>query len=272
MSNTIVLTFKDIDAAQSEIIIALLESAGFEAFEEKENELIACVAESDFDESLVRELLEPFSFSYQKEISVPRNWNAEWEQQYQPVLIDDFAAIRAHFHEPIKSVQYEIVITPKMSFGTGHHATTRQMMLAMKQIDFKGKKVFDYGTGTGVLAILASMLGAGHIVAMDIDDWCIENTIENLERNQINNVTVIKWEKPQDGEQYDIVLANINRHILLEQMKSMADVIHSGGVLIMSGFYEEDIPMLEESAKKYQFNKFVQTVQDKWACIMMRKS
>ena len=271
MQNTIVLTFRDVHAEHSEMLIALLDSVGFDAFEEKEDQLIACIPESNFDEVSVREVLMPLSINYEREVCAPRNWNAEWEQQYQPVIVDDFAAIRAHFHEPVTTVQYEIVITPKMSFGTGHHATTRQMMLAMKAIDFKGKKVFDYGTGTGVLAILASMLGANHIVAMDIDDWCIENTTENLERNQISNVGVLQGEQPPEGEQYDVLLANINRHILLEQMSNMSAVLKSGAFLLMSGFYEEDIPMLEESAENYQLNKVTQSVQDKWACVLMRK-
>lgn len=272
MSHTIVLTISDLSDEQREILMALLADVGYEGFEESDNELLACISEVLFDEAATTEIVCNYSSEYTIEKVAPRNWNAEWEQQYQPVIIDDFAAIRAHFHEPIQSVQHEIVITPKMSFGTGHHATTRQMMLAMKGIDFSGKTVFDYGTGTGVLAILASLLGAGHIVAMDIDDWCIENTNENLERNQIDNVIVLKGEQPPKGEQFDIVLANINRHILLEQMRNMSDELPSEGILLMSGFYEEDIPMLEESAKNYQLNKFAYSVQENWACLMMRKS
>ncbi|MBU6157594.1 MAG: 50S ribosomal protein L11 methyltransferase [Bacteroidetes bacterium] len=272
MSHTIVLTISDLSDEQREILMALLADVGYEGFEESDNELLACISEVLFDEASTKEIVSNYSSEYTIEKVAPRNWNADWEQQYRPVFIDDFAAIRAHFHEPIKSVQHEIVITPKMSFGTGHHATTRQMMLAMKEIDFSGKTVFDYGTGTGVLSILASLLGAGQIVAMDIDDWCIENTNENLERNQIDNVIVLKGEQPPKGEQYDIVLANINRHILLEQMRNMSDALPSEGILLMSGFYEEDIPMLEESANNYQLNKLAYSVQDNWVCLMMRKS
>jgi ribosomal protein L11 methyltransferase len=271
MQHTIVLRIRNLPAEKHEILIALLADAGYEGFEESDNELLACISEDLFDEAATKEILSEYSPEYSLESVAPRNWNAEWEQQYQSVIIDDFAAIRAHFHEPITTVQHEIVITPKMSFGTGHHATTRQMMLAMKAIDFKGKKVFDYGTGTGVLAILASMLGASKIDAMDIDDWCIENTTENLERNNIENVVIIKGEQPLKSVRYDVLLANINRHILLEQMSSMSAVLNSGGLLLISGFYKEDIPMLEESAKNYQLKKLAQSVLDNWACVWMKK-
>ena len=271
MEHTIVLTISDLSDERREILMALLAQLGFEAFEERESTLVACISESLFDSSTTKEVLQDHSNDYSIETVAPRNWNAEWERQYQPVVIDDFAAIRAHFHEPVKTVQHEIVITPKMSFGTGHHATTRQMMLAMKAIDFAGKKVFDYGTGTGVLAILASMLGADEIDAMDIDDWCIENTTENLQRNYIENVIVLKGEQPVQGQQYDVLLANINRHILLEQMANMSAVLKSEGILLMSGFYEEDIPMLIDAAGENRLQLAGSTLLDKWACISMKK-
>lgn len=267
MPNTIVLTFNDVDAEKSEIIIALLESAGFEAFEERENQLIACVAEPDFDEAIVNELLAPLSFVYQKDISTPRNWNAEWEQQYQPVVIENFAGIRADFHAPLLNVQYEIIITPKMSFGTGHHATTKLMMMAMREMDFTGKKVFDFGTGTGVLAILASMLKAADADAIDIDDWVVENAKENVERNQIDNINVTLGNTPLRGKKYDVILANINRHILLEHMNNMRGVLEPEGYLLMSGFYEADIPVLETAAKEAGFVKTDSAMLDNWACI-----
>jgi ribosomal protein L11 methyltransferase len=271
MEHTIVLTISYLSDERREILMALLDQLGFEGFEEQESALVACISESLFDSTATKEVLQDYTNDYIIETVAPRNWNAEWEQQYQPVIIDDFAAIRAHFHEPIKTVRHEIVITPKMSFGTGHHATTRQMMLAMKEIDFSTKKVFDYGTGTGVLAILASMLGAGDIDAMDIDDWCIENTIENLERNKIGNVVVVQGTQPLQGKQYDILLANINRHILLEQMHNMSDALKSGSLLLMSGFYEEDIALLIDTANKSGLQFIKSTLLDKWACVLMRK-
>lgn len=269
MQNTIVLTFRDVHEEQSELLIALLEAVGFEAFEEKENLLIACISEPEFDEASVREVLMPLSVNYDKEVASPRNWNAEWEQQYQPVILNDFAGIRADFHPPLTGVQYEIVITPKMSFGTGHHATTRLMMQAMKHIDFKGKNVFDFGTGTGVLAILASMLGAVHIDAMDIDDWVVDNALENIEKNNQHNIRAFVGSEPIQHEQYDVVIANINRHILLEHMMSMRTVLKSDGFLLMSGFYEEDIPVLEASANEAGLYISSSDLQDRWVCLVL---
>lgn len=272
MNHTIVLTISDLSDEQREILMALLADVGYEGFEESDNELLACISEVLFDESATTEIVCNYSSEYTIEKVAPRNWNAEWEQQYQPVIIDDFAAIRAHFHAPIRGVQYEIVITPKMSFGTGHHATTRQMMLAMKTIDFSNKKVFDYGTGTGVLAILAAMLGAGEVHAMDIDEWCIDNTQENLEKNNISGVVVRQGSQVEEGVQYDVLLANINRHILLEQMRNMAAALPSGGMLLMSGFYEADIPMLEAAAEAFHLRKTAQRSQDQWACLILTKA
>lgn len=270
MTNTIILIFNDVDAEKSEIIIALLESAGFDAFEERENQLIACISESDYNEILLEEIIAPFAFSYHKEISAPRNWNAEWEQQYQPVIIENFSGIRADFHPPLSNVQYEIIITPKMSFGTGHHATTRLMMMAMRNIDFINKQVFDFGTGTGVLAILASMLGANEIDAMDIDDWVVDNARENIERNKTNNVHVFIGDAPLPDKQYDIILANINRHILLDNILAMRSVIKTGGYILMSGFYEEDIPVLLDAAYAAGMQKLDQEILDNWTCLLLQ--
>ncbi|MFN5334393.1 MAG: 50S ribosomal protein L11 methyltransferase [Bacteroidota bacterium] len=270
MQNTIVLTFRDVYAEQSELLIALLGVLGFEAFEEKEDQLIACISEPEFDEASVREVLMPFSVNYDKEVAVPRNWNAEWEQQYQPVILNDFAGIRADFHPPLTGVQYEIVITPKMSFGTGHHATTRLMMQAMKHIDFTEKKVFDFGTGTGVLAILASMLGAAYIDAMDIDDWVVDNALENIDKNNQHNIRAFVGAEPLQHEKYDVVIANINRHILLEHMLNMRTVLKSDGCLLMSGFYEEDIPVLEAAANEAGLYISSSDLQDRWACLILQ--
>jgi ribosomal protein L11 methyltransferase len=270
MPNTIILTFNDVDAEKSEIIIALLETAGFDAFEEKENQLIACIAESNYDEDVMRELLAPFSMGYQKEISVPRNWNAEWEQQYQPVVIEKFAGIRADFHTPLSDVQYEIIITPKMSFGTGHHDTTRLMMMAMRNMDFVNKQVFDFGTGTGVLAILASMLGANEIDAMDIDDWVVDNAKENIEKNKTDNVGVFIGDAPLLHKKYDIVLANINRHILLDHMLHMSRILNPGGYVLMSGFYETDIPVLVAAADQAGLQKLHQNISNNWTCLLLQ--
>ncbi len=270
MEHTIVLTISNLSEERREILMALLAEQGFEAFEEKESTLVSCMSESQFDLTATKDVLQDYTNDYSIETVAPRNWNAEWEQQYQPVILNDFAGIRADFHPPLTGVQYEIVITPKMSFGTGHHATTRLMMQAMKHIDFTEKKVFDFGTGTGVLAILASILGAVHIDAMDIDDWVVDNALENIEKNNQHNIRAFVGAEPIQNEQYDVVIANINRHILQEHMLSMRAVLKSDGYLLMSGFYEEDIPVLEAAANEAGLYITTADIQDRWACLVLQ--
>lgn len=269
MEHTIVLTISNLSEERREILMALLAEQGFEAFEEQESTLVSCIKESQFDLTATKDVLQDYINDYTIETVAPRNWNAEWEQQYQPVILNDFAGIRADFHPPLTGVKYEIVITPKMSFGTGHHATTRLMMQAMKEIDFKGKKVFDFGTGTGVLAILASLLGAEHIDAMDIDDWVVENALENIEKNQVGHVHAFVGNAPLKDQRYDIILANINRHILLEHMNNIRAVLELDGCLLMSGFYKEDIPILEEAANEVGLYISSTEIQDRWACLVL---
>lgn len=270
MEHTIVLTISNLSEERREILMALLAEQGFEAFEETESTLVSCISESRFDLTATKEVLQDYTNDYSIETVAPRNWNAEWEQQYQPVIINHFAGIRADFHPPLSDVQYEIIITPKMSFGTGHHATTRLMMKAMKDIDFTGKKVFDFGTGTGVLAILAAMLGASHIDAMDIDDWVVDNAKENIEKNNQHTIRAFVGSAPMVAEQYDVIIANINRHILLEHMLSMRAVLKSDGYLLMSGFYVEDIPVLESAAQEVGLYITFSDLQDRWACLVLQ--
>jgi ribosomal protein L11 methyltransferase len=261
MEHTIVITISNLSEEHREILMALLAEQGFEAFEEQESTLVSCISESKFDLTATKDVLQDYTNDYSIETVAPRNWNAEWEQQYQPVILNDFAGIRADFHPPLMGVEYEIVITPKMSFGTGHHATTRLMMQAMKHVDFTAKKVFDFGTGTGVLAILASMLGATHTDAVDIDDWVVDNALENIEKNNKHNIRAFVGAEPIQNEQYDVVIANINRHILLEHMLRY---------LLMSGFYQEDIPVLEAAANESGLYITSSDIQDRWACLVLQ--
>ncbi|OJV55970.1 MAG: hypothetical protein BGO31_17965 [Bacteroidetes bacterium 43-16] len=212
----------------------------------------------------------PFTLSEEAE----QNWNATWESNFEPVVIEGFCSVRAHFHEPIPGVQYDIRITPKMSFGTGHHATTRLMMSQMKDLDFKNKSVFDYGSGTGILAILAEMLGATQVDAIDIDEWSYENGLENVNTNQCKHIVVaqgdISW--VQAGRQYDIILANINRHILLESMAQLNSFLPQDGQLLLSGILKlQDTHIIVEKAKACGFEMLKQTEDNGWTAILFRK-
>ena len=190
MTNYIKIVIAINSTEESELLIADLSEINFYAFEQDENTLFAYIKEADFDEGKLTEILG--EKNYEKAIIKDENWNQRWESDFHPVMVNNFAVIRADFHEPVPDVKYELIITPKMSFGTGHHATTFLMVAMMEKIDFKDKTVLDFGTGTGVLAILAEKLGASKVLAIDCDEWSINNTLENIEANNCKKISVEK--------------------------------------------------------------------------------
>jgi ribosomal protein L11 methyltransferase len=235
--NYLQVEIQSVDPSQQEIFIALLDQIGYEGFEENENFLRAFIVTEKFDEQeLITVLKEiPYQFSTIEE----KNWNKEWESNFQPVVIDDFCAIRADFHQPIKNVLHEIIITPKMSFGTGHHPTTEMMIRMMSEIDFNNKSVFDFGTGTGVLSILAEKLGAEKIIAIDIDDWSFENAQENLRKNNCSRIDLVKTSEIPIGK-FHIILANITRDVIVNNFSQLANDLEKSGSLIVSGILTGD--------------------------------
>ncbi|HMO33904.1 MAG TPA: 50S ribosomal protein L11 methyltransferase [Lacibacter sp.] len=271
MQHYIQVTIRGLLTGQAEILIALLSEAGFEGFEEGEDELKACIPQPAWNPGLLEEVVAPFACTCTTELLPPRNWNAEWEQQYQPVIVDGFAGVRAHFHPPLSGVEYEIIITPQMSFGTGHHATTWQMLWLMRELDLAGKTVFDFGAGTGVLAILAEKRGTAAVLAMDIDDWCIENALENAERNHCTRLEVIQGDAPPADRQFDCILANINRHILLQHMPRLANALVPGGHLLISGFYADENNLLVEAAANTGLALQRSSQRDNWSCLQLKK-
>jgi ribosomal protein L11 methyltransferase len=197
------------------------------------------------------------NIKYSKSIIKEENWNALWESNFEPVRVGDFVGIRANFHPHFEpTVSFEIEITPKMSFGTGHHATTFTVIELMESMDFKGKSVYDFGTGTGILAILAEKLGAASVLAVDNDDWCIENSIENVQNNGCQLVRVEKVESAYQKEKFDIIIANVNRHIIETNMLELSQLACPTASLVLSGLLIEDqLDMIELAAKqgwKYQ--------------------
>ena len=255
-----------------ELLIALLSDAGYEGFEENDNELLAYIGSELFEEGQLQQMLSSLAVGYTTEIVEPRNWNEMWETDIQPVIVDGFCTIRTHFHTIEVATPYDIVITPKMSFGTGHHATTQLMMLGMKDIDFDNKSVLDFGTGTGVLAILAGMLGATDITAIDNDEWSVSNATENMIRNNRERIAVAKAsleDIPQ--REYHIILANINRHILLQYMGDMYERLFDGGILLMSGLLTDDEQIVTEAAKAAGFEIEQVSVRNGWISIRVVK-
>ncbi|MBX9783760.1 MAG: 50S ribosomal protein L11 methyltransferase [Chitinophagaceae bacterium] len=272
MENYIEINISSGSLEQKEILIALLSNEGYDGFEETETSVKACIEENKFDKEILEQILSPFPLQYTQQLIAPRNWNAEWESGYQPVIVEEIAAVRAHFHQPIKGVKYEIIITPKMSFGTGHHATTWQMMKLMQQIDFSNKKVFDFGCGTGVLSILAEKMGAAEILATDIDDWCIENTVENAANNQCAKIKAVQSDVPPMHQRFDVILANINRHILLQFINELASLLAANGYLFISGFYAEENHLLIEEANKHGLQLRQTSERHNWSSLMLQKT
>ena len=240
------IIFEDISSEKKDLLIALLGNEGFEGFEEEDNNLKAYISSGNFNENTFNSVIEIVDVKYSKSIIKEINWNEKWESDFEPIRVYDpsntnpVAYLRAHFHRPDNSFLHDIVVTPKMSFGTGHHATTYLMTSHMSNIDFKNKSVIDFGTGTGVLAILAEKMGASDVLAVDCDDWSIENAKENLEVNRCFKVKVIKDVTIPENAKADIILANINLNVIIANLSVIKESAKSGALILFSGVLEHD--------------------------------
>jgi len=263
--------FRNISTEQSDLLIALLNEIGFDGFEEEDNNLKAFIPENKFDKMILQKSIEPFQISFSETTIEEINWNQVWESSFEPVVIDDFVAVRAHFHEPIKRAEHEIVITPKMSFGTGHHATTYMMLEQMRATDFKDKTVFDFGTGTGVLAILAEKLGAETIIAVDNDEWSIENANENIKRNNCTAIELKISHSANIEGKFDIILANINKSVILGNLEFLEKQLLPGGVLLISGLLTTDEQELSCECNKKGLKFDTKTERHNWLFIKLSR-
>lgn len=269
MDTTIQISILSADQAEKDLLIAQLADLGFDAFEETEEGLHAFISSADFDENALKALLLEMPYA-QSEIP-KQNWNQLWESNFEPVQVDNFVGIRAGFHKAIEGVIHEIVITPKMSFGTGHHATTYLVMKAMQDLDFKGKTVLDFGSGTGILAILAEKLGAQSVLAIDNDDWCIENSLENLAINQTQVIRVEKADSAALLDQYDLILANINKHIILENMDHLGKALANDGIILLSGLLVEDEADILAACAKNGWKHLFTNTRNGWIVLGMAR-
>ena len=263
--NYIQLSIKAQESDQ-EKLISILSEYGATGFEQTDNNLLAYFEDEAFPSYDVNETLKDFSF--QINTIKEQNWNEVWESNFQPVVVGDFCAIRADFHQPITNVQHEIIITPKMSFGTGHHATTHMMMEQMQTINFSDKQVFDFGTGTGILAILAEKLGAAHIMAIDNDEWSFENAMENAHKNYCTKIDVQLSSVLPDNIIYDVVLANINRNVILQYITYLKSIVKNDGILLLSGLLIEDKQAITVACNQNGFELKKEMERNNWISLL----
>lgn len=263
------------DPDYSEILMAEVGEAGFDSFLESENGFEAYVEMENYD----KEQLHLIKQKYQKQTSIvfyqdriqKQNWNEEWEKSYEPIIVDDRCLIRADFHKIEKKYPYELIITPKMSFGTGHHQTTYLMIKNQMDIDHSGKRVMDAGCGTAILSVMAAKLGAASVEAFDIDEWSVSNGKENIEVNGCTNINHQRGKLSElnfDGK-FDVILANINKNVLLEEIRLYKGYLSPGGLLLLSGFYVEDIPDLLDEAGQYGLVEKTRDDRENWAALLL---
>ena len=259
----------------TEILIAELGHVGFESFVENDNGVTAYIQKQEWNSKILDNLYvlgsPEFKIRFSHHEVIQTNWNKEWENNFNPIQVDGEVSVRAPFHKN-PSLKFDIVIEPKMSFGTGHHETTYMMIQHLLALDLENKKVLDMGCGTGILAIFAEMKGAQPIDAIDIDSWCYKNSLENIQRNRCKYITVLEGDSSLlKGRKYDVIIANINRNILLSDLKTYTDCLNENGVLLLSGFYKEDVTIIEEEVIKHglYFDNLIQ--KNNWVAIKYMK-
>ena len=253
----------------ADLFIDALGDVGFESFVENEAGFCAYIQQEMYSDGLEKTAwawtMDGVEVTSSLKVIPRKNWNDEWEKNFEPILVDDAVYIYAPFHPEKPEFEHQILIEPKMSFGTGHHQTTHLMVQFMLEQNFAEKRVLDMGCGTGILAILAAQKGASKVVAIDIDDWSVENSIENAQRNNIEMETRLGGAEVLKAETFNVILANINLNILLADIAAYANVLANGGHIFFSGFYEHDLDQLRAEAAKNNLNFVSHKQRDNWA-------
>lgn len=274
------ITFTPYSEIENDIMCAFLGEAGYESFVTNEPTLSAYIKKELYDEHTLANVKNLYDFTseltFSSELIIGEDWNAEWEKHYfKPLVIANDCVIHSTFHKDYPKCKYDITIDPKMAFGTGHHETTTLMITQLMRSELKGKSILDMGTGTGILAILSSMLGAERVKGVEIDPPAQINAVENVALNGIDNVDIILGDASSiesDRECYDLVLANINRNIILADISRYSAALRPGGYMQLSGFYEQDIPVLMETASKYGLSEVRHDVLKNWTMLLLRKA
>lgn len=275
MGDYIEIQFENVSTEQKEIVIALLSELNYEGFEESDDSLKAFIPVDEYNEEELTTLTKEHKLSFSALKIDNKNWNEEWESNFHPVIIPHLAnntpwvAIRAGFHPLIKNVDHEIIITPKMSFGTGHHATTSMMMKMMSELNLTGKSVLDFGTGTGVLAILSEKLAASKIIAIDNDDWSIENAIENFELNHCSKIKLLKTSTADVDNKFDFILANIVKMVILDNLTAFTKQLVEGGTVLLSGLLSDDEPDVLNAATENHLILKKKIEEKNWVCLQL---
>ncbi|MEG1580646.1 MAG: 50S ribosomal protein L11 methyltransferase [Bacteroidaceae bacterium] len=261
-----------------DVLVAVLAEVGFDSFVHTDKGVEAYLPLKKYSKEAVQQALAAFpmpnvEIDYLATEAEDKDWNAEWEKNYfQPIVIGNRCVVHSTFHTDVPKAEYDIAINPKMSFGTGHHATTNQIVAYLLDAELQGKSVLDMGCGTSILAILASMRGANPITAIDNDEWCVTNSKENLTLNAIQNIAVRLGDASSiEGCQFDVIIANINRNILLADLPAYAATMHKGSQIYMSGFYVEDIPIIRARAENLGLSFIENTAQNRWAAVHFEK-
>ena len=269
------ITLRQVEPYRDLLIDALGNEGPYDSFEETSDGLKAYVPQSQYDEVFLQSVLSSLSLvsaTYKVSVLPDKNWNEEWERQHQPVLVEGFCWVHAPFHEIRKDVDYNIMIEPKMSFGTAHHATTYMMLTYLRDLELAGKEVLDMGCGTAVLAILAALRGAKQVDAVDVDEWAYRNAQENVERNSVADRVRCRLGDASllGSDCYDVVVANINRNILLADMERYRRSLRLGGTLLLSGFYHADMPALQSRAAELGMRLEEERTRDGWSALQLR--
>jgi ribosomal protein L11 methyltransferase len=272
MTKYVVIKLTDLSDEQVELMAAMLPEFGFHGLEEIENGVLSYAKIAEADLEGLTGFLKTLGVSHTTDLLEEQNWNASWEANFDPVIIPGRVHVRAHFHPSLEGFEHEITITPKMSFGTGHHATTRMMMQAILDTAFQGKSVLDFGTGTGILSILAILRGAKHVHAVDNDEWSVNNALENIAINEVDTkISVSLVSDLQYIPACDVILANINKHVLLDHVTAMSRVLKEEGTLIVSGLLSADYDDIATAFEPF-FGKARQVLNEQgWIAIVFVK-